>query len=199
MAFGEFTFLEVQPALGLTVREADLFASVPPITPRPEFIAALVAGANLALAVATEKAKSEFIIAPLLFELRQTMANSFGLFSGVELNVDPARGLNGFCDFILTKDPRQFMLTAPLVAIVEAKNDNLRNGLGQCIAAMYAAQLYNQQASSPLPAEFGVVTTGSAWKFLRLAGNVVTLDIPEYFIDNPGKIMGIIKHILQLA
>jgi hypothetical protein len=62
---------------------------------------------------------------------------------------------------------------------------------------MVAAQLLNQRSATAIAAVFGVVTTGSAWKFLRLAGEVVTLDIAEYYIDDPGKIMGILGHILQ--
>ena len=154
---------------------------------------------NLALAVNTEKAKSEFIIAPLLLELRRSLGDRFALFSGVELAVDPGRGLNGVCDFIITKSARQFILSAPLIAIVEAKNDNLRSGLGQCIAAMCAAQIFNQQSSASIEAVFGAVTTGSAWRFLRLQQAVVTLDVKEYYIDNPGKILGILTHIVQNA
>jgi len=149
--------------------------------------------------VNTDKAKSEFIIAPLLLELRRSMGDRFGLFSGVELAVDPARGLNGVCDFIITKSSRQFILSSPLIAIVEAKNDNLRSGLGQCIASMYAAQVFNQESSTPLEAVFGVVTTGSAWKFLRLQQALVTLDVREYYIDNAAKILGVLTHIIQNA
>jgi hypothetical protein len=115
----------------------------------------------------------------------------------MELTVDPARGLNGVCDFIIIRSARQFILSAPLIAIALAKNDNLRSRLGQCIAAMYASQLFNQQSSTPVDPVFGVVTTGSAWKFLRLQQVVVTLDVPEYYIDNPGKVLGILTQIVQ--
>jgi hypothetical protein len=199
MSFQNFSFPQVQQDLGLTVDEADLFSDVPCVQLREEFVAALTEGTNLALAVNTEKAKSEFIIAPLLLELRRSLEDRFGLFSGVELAVDPGRGLNGVCDFIITKSARQFILSAPLITIVEAKNDNLRSGLGQCIAAMYASQLFNQQSSAPVEAVFGVVTTGSAWKYLRLQQTVVTLDVKEYYIDNAGKILGILTHIVQNA
>jgi hypothetical protein len=199
MSFQNFTFPQVQQDLGLTVDEADLFAHVALVALREEFVAALTEGTNLALAVNTEKAKSEFIIAPLLLELRRSLGDRFGLFSGVELAVDPDRGLNGICDFIITKSARQFILSAPLIAIVEAKNDNLRSGLGQCIAAMYAAEIFNQRSSTLLEAVFGVVTTGSAWKFLRLQQATVTLDVKEYYIDNAGKILGILTHIVQNA
>lgn len=89
-------------------------------------------GATIALAVNTEKAKSECIIAPVLLELRRLLGGAVGLFSGVALEVDPSRGLTGVCDFLLTKAARQFLLSAPVVAVVEAQNDNLRTGLGQC-------------------------------------------------------------------
>jgi hypothetical protein len=199
MAFRDFSFPEVQQAFGLTLAEADLFGSVPGLDLPAEFIAWMRSGIDLALAINTEKARSEFIIAPVLLELKRLLGGSFGLFSGVDLNVDAARGLNGFCDFLLTKSPLQSVVTAPVVAIVEAKNDNLRNGLGQCIAAMVAAQELNAQSAAPVPKVYGAVTTGAAWKFLSLAGKTVTLDVPEYFVAELGRIMGILSHILRTA
>jgi hypothetical protein len=199
MAFGDFGFPQVQEQFGLTVCETDLFSQVPALPLREDFLTTLTDGATVALAINTEKAKSEFIIAPLLLELRRLLGGAMGLFSGVEFVVDVDKGLNGFCDFILAKTTRQFILTAPLVAIVESKNDNLRNGLGQCIAAMYAAELYNQRSDSNISSVYGVVTTGSAWKFLRLTQSELTLDLKEYYIDNAGKILGVLKHIFEIA
>lgn len=143
MAFRDFGFPDVQQALGLTLAETDLFSSVPALELPPTFVEWMRSGIDLALAINTEKARSEFIIAPLLLELKRLLGSGFALFSGVEFNVDAARGLNGYCDFILTKSPLQSVLTAPVVAIAEAKNDNLHTGLGQCIAAMVAAQEFN--------------------------------------------------------
>jgi hypothetical protein len=199
MAFQNFTFPQVEHDLGLTLADADLFVQVPPAPVRPEFFARVVEGANLASAINTEKARSEFVIAPVLFELRRLHAGRIGLFSGIELNVDANRGLNGVCDFVITKSPRQHVVSAPLMTIIEAKNDNLRMGLGQCIAAMYAAQLLNQAASVPVAAVYGAVTTGSAWKFLQLRGAEVTLDLVEYHVESLGKIMGILGHIVETA
>jgi hypothetical protein len=199
MAFGDFTFPQVQVDLGLTLGEADLFSGVPAVPPREEFASTIAEGATVALAINTEKAKSEFIIAPILLELRRQLGGAFALFSGVELNVDPSRGLNGVCDFILSGAPRQFVLSAPLVTIVEAKNDNLRSGLGQCLASMFAALLFNQKAGSPVALVHGVVTTGSAWKFLRMEGSSATLDLKEYYIDDLGKILGILEALVRSA
>ncbi len=197
MAFRDFGFPEVQQTLGLSLAEADLFGSVPALELSAEFVERMRVGVDLALAINTEKARSEFIIAPVLLELRRMLRCGFGLFSGVEFNVDPSRGLNGFCDFILTRSPLQSVLTAPVVAIAEAKNDNLRSGLGQCIAAMVAAREFNAKASPPVGDIHGVVTTGGAWKFLRLSGSELSLDVPEYFVAEPGRILGILANILD--
>ena len=199
MAFSDFTFPQVQQDLGLTVDEADLCSPIPAVPLREDFVTTIMDGATVALAVNTEKAKSEFIIAPVLLEVRRLCGGAVGLFSGVALDVDPAKGLNGICDFLLSKTARQFILSAPIMTVVEAKNDNLRTGLGQCIATTYAAALYNQRAENPLSAVFGVVTTGSAWKFLRLVETTVTLDLKEYYIDNLGKLVGVLTHIIQNA
>jgi hypothetical protein len=199
MAFRDFTFPQVQERLGLRVEDANLFGDVPPFAVREEIATFIRDGVTLALANSTEKAKSEFIIAPVLLELRRSLGPKFVLFSGVEWEVDLERGLNGYCDFILGRGPSQHILQAPFVAIVEAKNDLIRTGLGQCIAAMCAAWVSNERAGTPIHAVYGVVTTGAAWKFLRLRGDVVTLDTPEYFIDNLPRIMGILKSIVESA
>ncbi len=133
----------------------------------------------------------------MLVELRRSLADQFSLFSGVEWEVDAERGLNGYCDFILARGNSQYVLSAPFIAIAEAKNDIIRTGLGQCIAAMYAAEICNQKAQVPIAKVHGVVSTGSAWKFLQLERDLLTIDIPEYYIDNLPKIMGILRQIAQ--
>jgi hypothetical protein len=199
MSFRDFTYPEVQQQLQLTPMEVDLFATVPPLELRSEFIETIRDGTELALAIDTEKARSEFIIAPVLWELRRCFRGRFGLFSGVALDVDPGRGLSGYCDFLLTRSPQQMVPRAPLMAVVEAKNDNPRSGLGHCIAAMVAVQEFNQRAGDQLLAVYGTVTTGGAWRFLRLEGTQLEIDLPEYFISDVGKIMGIFAHVIQHA
>ena len=181
MAFRDFFFPQVQQQLGLRVEDAHLFDQTPSFAVRAEFAAMVRDGTELALANSTDKAKSEFITAPVLLELRRTTQPRFTLFSGVEWEVDRGRGLNGYCDFILGRGPSQHILQAPHVAVVEAKNDLIRTGLGQCIAAMFAAWVSNERAGLPQAAVHGVVSTGATWKFLRLRGNLVSVDVREYF------------------
>jgi hypothetical protein len=197
MAFADFAFPQVQHELGLTLHEMDLFASAAPVVVRAEFQASLDLGTGVALSINTEKARSEFIIAPVLLELLRHIGNRLGLFSGVPLEGDAARGLNGICDFLLTTSGHQLMVAAPIVAIVEAKNDNLLSGLGQCIAAAVAARMVNEREGSPGRIVYGAVTTGSAWKFLKLDGTSLTIDRRDYYIDNVGKILGIFQEMLR--
>ncbi len=196
MAYSDFTFPAVLADLGLTLAEADLFGHVPPATVAPEFLARLASDVPLALAINTEKARSGIIIAPVLVQLWRASGGAFGLFSGTVFDVDAARGLSGFCDFILTRSPIQAVVTAPVVAIAGAKIDNTRTGLGQCIAGMVAARDFNARTQRP-GAVYGVSTTGAAWRFARLTGDELTLDRPEYFITDPGRILGILGHILR--
>ncbi len=197
MAYNNFTLTKALSELNLQNEDADLFSSIEPHPLPAPLQETLEAGRTLALAVNTEKAKSEFIIAPLLLYVRSALKNQISLFSGVDLNVDAERGLVGICDFIISRAKSQHVLTAPLIAIVESKNDNIRDGLGQCIAEMYAAQTFNRIHSPEIERVYGIVTTGSAWKFLKLEGNCVTFDLPEYYIDAPQAIVGIILHIIQ--
>jgi hypothetical protein len=199
MAFRDFSFPKVEQDLGLHLADADLFSSAPPYPVREAIAEVVHEGVQLALANSTEKAKSEFIIAPVLLELRRLAGGKIALFSGVEWEVDAARGLNGYCDFLLTRGGSEHILRAPFVAVVEAKNDLIRTGLGQCIAGMVAARLSNERTHERSGPIFGVVSTGAAWKFLRMDGDDVHLDRDEYFIDNLPKLMGILKSIADCA
>lgn len=199
MSFQQFTFPQAIYDLGLTLHDADLFSAVPPFAVGDEFAAFLRDGVALAAANSTEKARSEFIIAPVLLELKRMLKQRFFLFSGVEWEADVSRGLNGYCDFLLTRGASQYVLGAPFVAVVEAKNELIRNGLGQCIAAMVGAQFCNQQAKRNSQKVYGVVSTGSAWKFLELQESTLTIDVPEYYVDDLPKLMGILRSIVETA
>ncbi len=199
MSFRDFSFPKVEQDLGLQLRDADLFPDAPECPVRDSVAETVHQGTQLALANSTEKAKSEFIIAPVLLELRRLAGGKIALFSGVEWDVDPSRGLAGYCDFILTRGGSEHVLRAPFVAVVEAKNDLIRTGLGQCIASMYAARISNERSHDRSGPVFGVVTTGAAWKFLRMEGDEVLLDREEHFIDNLPRIMGILKAITDNA
>ena len=139
------------------------------------------------------------MISPVLVEVRRQFGGRISLFSGVDFTVDAEAGLSGVCDFLFSLSPLQLIVQAPVVAVVEAKNDNIKSGLGQCVAELLAAQRFNAQRGLELPHLYGVVTTGSAWKFLRLSGVDVMVDESEYHIGQPEMILGILVSIIRGA
>lgn len=193
MAYNQFTLDDVKQKLGLSVHEEEgLFAAIPPAKPSAWLEEALREGVALALAVSTEKARSEWIIAPILLEVRRQRRGELSLFSGTELDVDAARGLTGFTDWLVSRSPEQLSIEAPVVAIVEAKNENFRLGVPQCIAEMYAAQLFNDQRGRPRDVIYGVVTTGNVWRFLRLRGEVADVDLTELYLQQLDRVLGVL-------
>lgn len=100
--------------------------------------------------------------APNLTEVRRQVNYQISLFSGTDFNVDIEKGLVGYCDFLLSASREQFFVGAPVITIVEAKNENIIGGLGQCVTEMVAAQIFNQRQSLDIPIIYGVVTSGTA-------------------------------------
>ena len=193
MAYSDFKLSNVSKIFELTITESSqLLADVPEIEASELLTTILKENIDLAVSINTEKARSEMIIAPILLEIRRKLNYQISLFSGIEFNVDPGKGLNGFCDFLMSNSQEQLFISSPILTIVEAKNDNLKAGLGQCIAEMVAAQLFNQQEGNEISIIYGAVTTGTVWQFLKLENQVVSIDLTEYFIRDIQKIIGIL-------
>lgn len=198
MAYSEFTLKQVKEEFDLSISENQtLFESIEAIELDAEVLQKLDDYVALALAVNTEKARSEFIIAYVLLELRRLLKQQISLFSGIDFDVDKEKRLNGFCDFIISLSTEQFFLTSPVIAVVEAKNENLVAGLGQCLAEMLAAQLFNAKENNAVNTIYGIVTSGSAWRFLKLTQSHAFIDKKEYHIENIGKIMGVLMAMIK--
>jgi hypothetical protein len=198
MAYSNFTLAKVKSDFGLTVDETqNLFNDIPAVEPSEILTVILQDYIPLATAIGTEKARSEFLIAPILSEVRRQLNYQVSLFSGTDFNVDIEKGLLGYCDFLISASSEQFFISAPVITIVEAKNENIISGLGQCIAEMVASQIFNQRQNLDIPVIYGVVTTGTAWRFLMLNETKVCIDMVEYYINQVDRILGIILNPIQ--
>jgi hypothetical protein len=183
VSYREFTFQDVKLKLGLRlVEDQSLYADVTDVTPSQALVEQLRVNVQLALGINTEKARSELIIAPVLVEVLRMFEMSIGLFSGREFNVDPARGLVGVCDFLLSLSPERYVVTAPLLVVTEAKNLDMMPGIPQALAEMVAVQEFNRQ---------------SAVEFLRLAGTTAWIDAEEYYIHDLGRILGVLSSLVR--
>lgn len=200
MAYSDFKIASVKQRFQLIIDDdVDLFSSAAPVPISSWLSETLQETLGLALAINTEKVRSELLIAPILVELRKQTGRRISFFSGVEFSVDEIQGLNGVCDYIISLSPEQLFISAPVLIIFEAKNENIKGGFAQCIAAMIAAQRYNEREGNSIPIIHGAVTTGTTWRFLQLETNLVRIDNREYYIDSVEKIMGILTSITGYA
>lgn len=198
MAYGNFTFDQLIETFDLSFQESSgLFAEIPSVESSDVLKMTLNESVDLAIAISTEKARSELIIMPVLLELRRKFKTEISLFSGVDFTVAPEQGLNGVCDYVISRSAEQLLVRSPVIMLVEAKNENLKVGFPQCMAEMVAAQQFNQQKGNPIDTIYGVVTIGTIWRFLRLKSYTVEIDLSEYYIEDIGKILGILSHAIS--
>ncbi len=199
MAYSDFTLIDVKEKLFLSLNEKEsLFSTIGAVECSEHLQETLKYNIPLAVSIDTEKARSELIIAPVLVEVIKKSNQKVSLFSGIEFNVDKNKGLNGICDYILSLSSEQLFLDVPIIAVVEAKNDKINSGIGQGISEMWASKLHNENKNNSISSIYGVITTGSLWRFMKLIDQMVWIDSDEYHISNVSKILGIFMSILNL-
>ena len=197
MVYRDFTLKELDKKFGIDSQVAVLFDASKIIKiPINEWLKhSLERGQQLQLI--TEKVKSEAVVMPVLLELKHLNNNFFTIFSGSILKVDKERGLNGECDFILSAKPQKPYIDTPIISVVEAKKGELDLGMGQCAAQMYAAKLQNEEDGEQLDVIYGCVTNSDLWQFLKLEGNMLTIDKEVYVLKELETILGVFQHIID--
>ena len=197
MAYSNFTLQAAQKTFQLEiVQSIGIFAETDPVEPSSELRKALAKKVPLAVAIGTEKAKSEMIVADVLVELREHFEHRISLFSGIDFNVDAENDLTGVCDFLVSLSPNQYYLESPVIILVEAKKDDLIKGLGQCVAEMIAAQRFNTEQENDILYVYGATTTGTHWLFLKLEGKRLYIDMETYMLERCDKILGILASMV---
>lgn len=197
MPYSSFTLAKAKKDFGLTTAEGGRFLPpIDPIAPSSRLQEALE-DLPWAIAVGSEKAKSEGIIYPILQEVRRILNNQVSLFSGRDFTVDANKGLNGYVDYLISRSQEQLEIEVPVVVVGEAKRDNLNEGLGQCIAEMVAAQTFNQANQVHIPTIYGSVSNGTQWRFLKLVGSTVTIDLMDYALPPVDQILGFLVWMVR--
>ncbi|MFB2921353.1 hypothetical protein [Aerosakkonema funiforme] len=199
MPYSQFTTIsKVKAAFDLTVLEGSRFLPIlDPIAPSDVLAGTLKESLPIVAISGSEKARSEGIIYPVLLEVRRILDRQISLFSGEDFTVEEAIGLNGVCDFILTRSTEVLEIEAPTVVIVEAKKTDLKTGIGQCIAEMVAAQRFNQIKDKSIPTIYGSVSNGIQWQFLKLEGQTITIDLSVYPLPPIDQILSFFVWMMQ--
>lgn len=146
----------------------------------------------------TQKERSERIISPILLECLEKNNRQISMFSGWLFDVDIDRELKGKCDFLLSCVPLDLGIKVPFFILKEAEAGEIETALSQCAAQMLAAQIFNDRQNNHIPEIFGCVTTGIAWRFLKLAENNLTIDADIYCLDNLPLLLGILQTVVDL-
>ncbi|MEN8218679.1 MAG: hypothetical protein ABFS56_20370 [Pseudomonadota bacterium] len=98
--------------------------------------------------------------------------------------------LNGAWDGALTLDVLDF--SSAILSVVEVKPNRLSDGLGQCLAEMYAIRKKFEQEKV-----YGIITDGEVWEFLFLTGNQLLIHSGNCHISNVTQIIENIGYIAK--
>ena len=195
MAYSDFTLFDLRQQFGAHFRAETLFPNVAPIEPSDWLKQALRMGEGIGFN--SEKSRSERLVTPVLLELCERNNRSFSIYSGMNLDVDPARGLRGECDFIFSYSRIQDFITAPIFCIAEAKKQDLELGTLQCAAQLIAARRLNEFEGNPPQPLYGCSTTGVEWRFLKYEGTEFILDENRYYLAQLPALLGALQAIVD--
>jgi len=149
--------------------------------------------ARTRIAHTNEATRLSLLVSPILIEA--SIVYNLGLFFEQPVDLpkedtpDLPHQLNGDWDGALTLDILDF--SPPIISVVEVKPNKLSDGLGQCIAEMYAASKKFEQDKV-----YGIITDGEVWEFLLLEHDQVFIHSGNCHISN---VTEIIENIGEIA
>jgi hypothetical protein len=196
MAYSDFILSDLENKFGVQHQKNRIHFPINLIEPSKRLVEDLNESANMP--IKSEKARSEWIVVPILKELRRINENFFTIYSGENLIADKKKGLFGECDFILSKDTKSYEISFPIFQIVEAKKNDLDEGIKQCAAQLIGAKIFNEKKGIKTPVIYGCTTTGDDWIFLELNENYLTIDNRKYYLAEIKELLGVFQYIINM-
>jgi hypothetical protein len=163
----------------------------------PSYLLSEILKFNLQIPMDTEIAKMQLIVSPIMNELLRITNNGFTYFSGYQFDVEKELGLKGHCDYLLTLKPKAVFIESPVICVVEAKRDNIDDAIPQCVAEMYASQIFNKKRGTEVKFTHGIITSGNEWQVLRLENNVVSINETKYYLNILPQLLGALKSVID--
>jgi hypothetical protein len=197
MVYSSFKINDLRRKFHIDDIRMQLFDSIAPLTPSVWLQHTLSVCERLP--IYTEKAKSEWIIAPILTDVWEQCGQNFNIHSGVNLDADSELGLNGECDFILSADIQKGFLSSPIFTVLEAQKDDFLGGVPQCAAQLLGASRFNELDGCQRSIIYGCVTSGQDWLFMCLENNYLKIDTKNYSLRELEQIMGILRYIISIS
>ena len=194
MAYSNFTLAKLKKDYGLLQKDIFLFKDIEIVEASQRLKDDLQDAKEVPMM--SEKAKSEYIIAPITRELKRNYP-FISIFSGYTFNIESDKELSGSPDFLISAKSGIVEPERPIFCLFESKNKEAGEGFAQCAAEMYATKLFNEAKNIFLPFVYGCVTNGSEWSFLKLENNILWIDTDRYYLQNVGEVIGVFQVIIN--
>ena len=199
MAFNDFkTISEVQEQFRITYTEDD-FVEAEPSNPSAEFLRDFEFTRERIHVFASEAARCETIIFPVLKENYKAYADQYALWIKQSIAYDEV--LNGTPDYFIStrSELGKTIVGRPLILLVEAKKNDFEQGWGQCLAELVAAQKINAEKMNGTPTSpvYGIVTDGTLWQFGRLIGDTFTQNRTDFALAHLPTLFGAVDSIFK--
>lgn len=194
MAYSDFTLYDLEEKFGIKHERKTLQFSFQSIETSERLQLELAESTEMP--IKSEKAKSEWIVVPILKELRRLNDKFFTIYSGDTLIGEKETGLQGECDFILSKDTKSYEISVPIFQIVEAKRNDLEEGVKQCSAQLVGAKKFNERKGINTEKLYGCTTTGDVWQFIEFSDKIY-IDDKKYYLSEINELLGIFQSIIN--
>lgn len=182
MAFSDFkTISEVLEKFRIVYTENDFFNVEEPSHPSEQFLQDFEFCREHIDVFASEAARCETIIFPVLKEIYKQYADTYALW--IQKPIAYNETLSGTPDYLISTKSElgKPVVGIPLIVLVEAKKNDFEQGWGQCLAELIAAQKINDAPDFPV---YGIVSDGIWWQFGQLIGDVFTQNRTSFGVDN---------------
>ena len=197
MAFSDFkTIPDVQKKYGIRHIENDYIKIEGDVSPSEQFLQELEFSRQYIPVFASEGARCEAVIYPVLREVYKAYAANYALWIKEPLAYDETlSGTPGY--FISTRSELGMLIVGtPLIILVEPKKNDFEQGSGQCLSELVAAQKINADTDVPV---HGIVSDGRLWQFGQLVGDTFTQNWTSFSTDNLPVLFGAIDSVFKAA
>ena len=194
MAFTDFkSIMQVQETYGIKYTQAN-YIQAHDVEPSAVFLEEFAFSQQHINVFASEAARCENVIYPVLREVYKKYADCFTLWSHQSISCDAQ--LSGTPDYLISTKSAlgKTVLGRPIIIVVEAKRSDFIEGWGQCLVGLVAAQKINNDETIPV---YGIVTDGALWEFGKLAENLFTQNETVLAISDLKKVFGAIGYLMH--
>ena len=197
MAFSDFKAIpDVQKKFGIRHIENDFIAPENTLEPSEQFLKELEFSREYIPIFASEGARCEAVIFPVLREVYKAYAANYTLWIKEPLVYDET--LSGIPDYFIStrSELGKLVVGRPLIILVEAKKNDFEIGWGQCLAELVAAQKINEDTENPV---YGIVSDGTLWQVGHLVNETFTQNRTSFSVDNLPVLFGALDSTFKAA